>query len=365
MKFCYEDMKSEDSHIKPNINFIIYLNAISAVAVVTLHTNACFWEFSRNRWWITANVIECVLYFAVPVFLMISGATLINYREKYDTKTFFYKRIKKTVIPFIAWSLFGAIFYASSIGGGVTDTAFMEKPLEYLIDGILHTKFVGIYGFFIGLFTLYLMIPLFAAVEEAEKKRVFIYLVSLGFVLNFLFPFLDRVLPGTLFSGVIRLDIGNGNGYLWYALTGYLLTHFEVSKKERYVIYLLGAAGLLLHIGGTWRLSFEAGEVVKTYKGYGNVPCMLYSVAIFCLAKQLFAQPVRLAFFHRLILLLGRYSFAIYLLHWFMIKVLRYYFPINVHAIIYRLGTPLVIIPICILIAWGLRKVPLLRQIVP
>ena len=86
-------------------NYITYLSVLGAIAVVYLHANGCYWSFSRERYWITANVIESIFYFAVPVFFMITGATLLDYTKRCDTKTFFTRRLKKTVIPFV---FFGA-----------------------------------------------------------------------------------------------------------------------------------------------------------------------------------------------------------------------------------------------------------------
>lgn len=87
-------------------NYISILNVFATVSVVFLHTNGVFWIFSKERYWITANVIESIFYFAVPIFFMISGTTLIDYRERYNTKEFFLRRIKKTLIPYIGWSAF-------------------------------------------------------------------------------------------------------------------------------------------------------------------------------------------------------------------------------------------------------------------
>ena len=70
-------------------DYIDYLSVISAFAVVMLHLNSCFWDFSYERYWITANFIECVMYFVVPVFLMISGATLMDYSKKYSRYSVF------------------------------------------------------------------------------------------------------------------------------------------------------------------------------------------------------------------------------------------------------------------------------------
>lgn len=65
--------------------YIQILGVIACLAVVAMHVNGCFWQFSYDRYWITANIIECICYFAVPIFFMISGATLLNYRKRYTT----------------------------------------------------------------------------------------------------------------------------------------------------------------------------------------------------------------------------------------------------------------------------------------
>lgn len=65
--------------------YIQILGVLSCLAVVVLHTNGCFWDFSYERYWLTANLIENLCYFAVPIFFMISGATLMDYRKRYST----------------------------------------------------------------------------------------------------------------------------------------------------------------------------------------------------------------------------------------------------------------------------------------
>ena len=85
-------------------------SVVSAIAVVFLHVNNCFWQFSTGRYWFTANIIESVFYFAVPIFFMISGAMLIDFNKRYGLKKYFNKRITKTVIPYIVWSFIGLAF---------------------------------------------------------------------------------------------------------------------------------------------------------------------------------------------------------------------------------------------------------------
>ena len=92
-------------------NFITVLSVLSAFAVIALHANGVFWRFNAEAaWWRSANVIESAFYFAVPVFFMISGATLIDYRDRYDTRAYAKKRAQKTLLPFLAWTALGTVY---------------------------------------------------------------------------------------------------------------------------------------------------------------------------------------------------------------------------------------------------------------
>lgn len=75
--------------MREKTDYITFLSVISAIAVVFLHVDAAFWEYSTDAYWASANFIESIFYFAVPVFFMISGAMLVDYKERYSTKEFF------------------------------------------------------------------------------------------------------------------------------------------------------------------------------------------------------------------------------------------------------------------------------------
>ena len=89
---------AEMTNKKSRIKYISVLNALACFAVVMLHSNGAFWTYSTDSYWISADFIESFMYFAVPVFFMISGTTLIDYRDKYSTREYFKKRIEKTLI---------------------------------------------------------------------------------------------------------------------------------------------------------------------------------------------------------------------------------------------------------------------------
>ena len=72
--------------------YIDILNILSCFAVVVLHCSGGVFYYQKTRLWFIYMFLQTVAHFAVPVFFMLTGANLLDYRKKYDTKTFFIKR---------------------------------------------------------------------------------------------------------------------------------------------------------------------------------------------------------------------------------------------------------------------------------
>ena len=209
---------------KEDTGYITLLSVISAVAVVIIHVNSdCFGNLgSDNRYWFGANIIECIVYFAVPIFFMISGATLIDYRERYSTKEYFIKRIKKTVIPFIVWSIVGLLY-----------NIFVSKDninLGYII-GIFFCP-TGVYWFFAPLFTIYLIIPILACIPKEKRNKIFFYGAFLSFFANGLVPFIQN----NLYFFPFKMVFSVGNDYTFYVLAGYILRNLRLSRKKEILV---------------------------------------------------------------------------------------------------------------------------------
>lgn len=338
--------------------YISLASVISAFAVVMLHTNGCFWTFSTERYWLTATIIETVMYFAVPVFFMISGATLIDYRERYTTKQFFAKRIEKTVIPFLVWSAVGVVYLCLK---GAMKFELSWAFVKTVLLGIANSKIISIYWFFISLFTVYLCIPLFASVAKEIREKVFVYVVAVAFIFNWMIPFLCQVFE---ISYTSRIGVPVALDYLMYVLLGYLLHNKELRPIHKGVVYALGLGGLAMHMVGTYILSMEAGYVVQLFKGYTKVPCLLYSVAVFVLMKDI-GEKIEDGRIIKFVEMVGSYTFSIYLMHYYVMDIMVHLFDINVTSILYRVGAPFVIFAICIGLTWCVRKIPVLRKIVP
>lgn len=241
------------------IEYIDLANVIATFAVVFLHANSCFWDFSKERYWITADVIESVFIFAVPLFFMISSVTLIDYQKRYDTKTYFRKRFAKAVIPFLFWTLFALVFDIVVL----KTISISDLSLELLYNGFVNNRFCGYYWFFTPLFIIYSCVPLFASIEESKRIKIFEYLFIVGFIFNGTIPFvinafhLDLVWPVSIY--VV-------SGYSIFTIMGYLIHKIDFTPNQRCIIYFVGLAGLLMHFGGTYYESYALNGVSMIYK---------------------------------------------------------------------------------------------------
>lgn len=263
------------------INYLSLASIISSFAVVMLHTNEVFGIYSQEPYWIIANIIESVMYFAVPVFFMISGVTLIDYRERYTTKQYIMKRVQKTFIPFVFWSIVG-IVYLSIIGQWEIDLSI--DGVITAINSIFNINILSIFWFFGPLFGIYLSIPFISSVAKEVRIRSFNYIILVTFIFNSFIPFVCKIF-NIAYAGNIIVPVGSG--YIIYVLLGYILHNVRIEKRQKLCIYVLAIVGVLLHIIGTQYLSFQAGTIIQTYKGYLNVPCIMYSMGVFLFFKDI------------------------------------------------------------------------------
>lgn len=340
------------------LQFVNLSSVCSALAVVYLHANSCFWNFSTTaRYWKTANFIGCFFYFAVPVFFMISGATLIDYNKRYDIKTYFKKRINKTLIPYLVWSFF-ALFFRYYYLHSLVKSDF---NLRFIVNELLTGSSCEVYWFFIPLFCLYLAIPFISEVPAFKRKKLFIYVIFIQFIFGILFSFFN-----VTFNLQLQFDfISVSNSYLIFLFLGYLLVHYEIQPTKRYIVYFLGVIGLCLHLFGTYYTSIQAGKIIRTFTGYYNLPGFLWSISIFVFFKYAGQKIMQNRIINKIINKIKNYTFSLYLLHWYILQILLKEFSINETSIIYRMTAPFIALGITIIVTKLIRKIPIINKILP
>ena len=292
---------------KSKSNYYSLASVVSALAVVFLHVNSCYWDFSATEfYWKTSIIIRAVFYFAVPVFFMMTGATLLDFNERYSIKEFFIKRIYKTLIPFIAWSFIGVLFRLIYI----KNLNISDINISFIINCLIGGKgAVDVLWYFPTLFSVYLVIPVFAAIPKERKISIFKYIITISFILNCLMPFLNNL---------FKLNIANpvpiviGIQYLLYIFLGYVISNTNQSKKQRIIIYIFALFSLILHIYGPYQASMNANKLIRVYDEYNGLPTVLYSVGIFVLFKYFGSYLMKNNYIEKFINVCSRYTFGVF-----------------------------------------------------
>ena len=323
-------------------NYITFISVISAFSVVLIHVNSYF-SFSYSPRWAIANIARAILTYAVPVFFMISGVTLIDYRKRYDTKTYLKKRFTRTVIPFLFWGIMAILMHRFWLHDLPLEA---YQPFE-IVNRLINAMFIPVFWFFIPLFILYLTIPILGAIDEQKRRQVFRYIILVSLVFNFIIPAILNLAKIPIESPIKFTT--TSCAAIFYAVVGYYIHTYEISKKARTAIYIFGIIGVLATIIGTHILSYNAGELTGFMTDYDLITYAAYSPAVFLFMKSFFSKHFtsKKSKVARLANFFSRYTFPLYLTHWFPIVFLSIWTG-NAHN---QWWYALVMTPLCVIIA--------------
>lgn len=329
-------------------DYIDVLAAIGCLAVVALHVNGVFWDYSLCQHWWLANLIESACYFGAPVFFMISGCTLIDYRERYCTLDFFRKRFCRVVVPFLFWSFVATI----TVGGGCS------CGVRRFVSSVINGSAMPVYWFFIQLFGCYLSFPILGAIQN--RRRIYSYMIVYSFLSISCLGFIGKCLGHPVFE---LLANPLGGGVMILVLLGYWIGHFEIKKSHRIIIYCMGIIGLLSHLIGTAILTDGSQGVCKLFKGYANWPCVFYATSIFTLIRYFdWEKHVALLLFFRFV---RESSYGIYLTHAFLVYHILPSFGLDGNNMAYRLLGPVAIVVGLSIVLPLIKRIPCVKFILP
>lgn len=358
------DLQAAEEINKPGKSRVLYfdvLNIISCIAVVIMHVNSSYWSFSTAKRWIVFLFIDCMFYFAVPVFYMLSGATLMDYRERYSTKAYLKKRFSKTLIPFLFWSVFSIIWSTLIIKDLAPASDYLN--VKSFINTIVNTKDpTQIYWFFIPLFAIYLLIPILSLIPKQKRSKAFLYLGIYGIITVSILPLAFDIF-GLEYNNTIGLSFAGGN--IIFTLAGYYFANNKLSKKQRLIIYIAGICGVALRFFGTAYLSYKDGSVNSMFGGYTNITGVLFGISVFVWFQYRDWSFLEKPKVYKIVRSLSAASFGVYLIHFLIIRLC--FNQLGFDSVSWKwhiVGVPIVYLG-SLIIVLILKRIPVLKKIVP
>lgn len=335
-------------------NYISILNVLACIGVVILHTFETGYTSDAN--FVFEVLIRAIAYCAVPVFFMITGATLIDYRERYDTKTFFKKRLLKVIIPLIIWSIIYFIINFFKGKFSINDLSF-----KFVFEYFFLVKTNPIFWFFVVIIGIYLAIPVISLIPQESRRKAFLYIIIITFVFN-------QFLPDLLYHLNLNYNYDlkfplTYSGWISFIFIGYYIDKYEIVKKHRVIIYVLGIIGFLTMVVPTIFISYHKNESCSWFDEYYDAPCVLYSASVFLFFKSKINNNQIVTKIMPFFNFVAPTTLGIYVLHIAIRDFLRHFYTYSYFGM--NLVLTLSILTICFIVVKIVQKIPGLRHIFP
>lgn len=287
--------------MRERVLFFDLLRCVAAVAVIAIHVLAPYRELLGTipfSHWATAVSINSVTRWAVPVFILITGALMLSDTRPFAASYYIKRRLGKVLLPFVVWSLFYAYLSGWSASG-----FDVQQVQDVLAHSPQHATYYHL-GFFYYFIPLYVLIPIFHWLVMQGQDRVLYAYTSVWLITTALY------LLGI--DGIWSHELWLYSGYL---PLGYLLFHrFPDTGKTVLWVSLLGLAALALTATMLISNSLEAGQYsVGRWLSYKTLNVVLAATMVFALCRYVAAKLP--SGWWRTIGLVSRHSLGIYLLH--------------------------------------------------
>lgn len=254
------------------------LKLAAICGVIVLHVSApALVPFQETpRWWV-GNLYDSLTRWCVPLFVMVSGALVLPSADKLPIARFLATRVRKILLPFVAWSAIYFLYRIHVKGHALAYPAFFEallaEPVYY------HLWFVYM------LLALYLFAPVMSALLNNALRSHVWYLIALWFLWASVLPLVDWPLRFSLYY-MPDLDDYSPLKLGGFFLLGHAMRHWRIRSAGALVLLAaIFAAGAAATILGTYFTSRAAGEFQPFFYKYFSATVVAMAVSLFLLIK--------------------------------------------------------------------------------
>lgn len=339
---------------RTRVAFLDLLRIIACFFVIINHTNAkIFSETELCGTWFASVGYFFLSKAAVPVFLMITGYTMLDRQDSY----------RKTLGRFIRYGitllLFSGVYYVANYLSGLSH----ELSLKGFLMSVIGEPITKAYWYLYTYLGIVLMMPFIQKLALAmEKKDFHVYFLCSGLFLS-VWPVLAHYVPEFAITEHFTLPIFNS--YLCMLLLGcYVKRYCPPSKKWRYICLVIWLATSLINVlltygdylrfGGKSYLFFDSRDLLPIIAGGA---CFFYAVSTVRIGGG----------FEKIIRWLSPLTFGIYLLSDLLINRLQGVYAamlgVGLHPMIAIVAYEVLIFGVGAGITAILKKIPVIKAV--
>lgn len=306
--------------------------------------------------WFTMNTYNAFSAVSVPLFVMLSGALLLQPNKIESIRGFLKKRAVRLGLPFIFW---GTIYFlwrffinnealsASSIVQGIVTGPYYHFWFLYMLAG------------------LYLITPVLRVLTAHAERRILRYFLIVIVVGTSVVPLLALI---SNYS--IELKLFAITGWIGYFMLGYYTLSTHVKSSILYVTYFSGTVGTV--VGMYVATALVSGRTGLFFVDYLSATVVLASASLFILLLKVSPNTISLRYplGSKVLHFIGSSTLAIYLFHVIILESLQkgfLGFQISLNTMNPIIEVPLITMVtffITVGIIWLLKRIPQMEKLI-
>lgn len=324
------------------------IRILALLMIVMVHVSAymvIFFPNTGNIEWTVGNIFNGISRAGVPMFVLLSGALILNEDKPFDTKRFYKKNLLTMIVLSIGWIVTYGLFYAVLLP---VMQGMPVEPMNFL--GFL-THFKGSeyphLWYMLMVVGMYLMIPVLRLFVKRENKKYIVGIIVAAVIVQFGARTADffTVNSSMAVSAFIsKLHLEPLTGFIGYLLIGWYLNEYTLKKRSRIALYALGAAVLVI----STLVVYSSIDEIPTIRDYMyselSLMALVYGVALFVFIQSVCGEKRTT---NRLLAQTSDCTFGVYLFH---VAVLEIFVKLILPYESFGLGKPLAYIMILYLV---------------
>lgn len=296
-----------------------YIRAIACFAIIILHTVHAsvllYGDRLTQTQYLISRVIENCMMWAVPCFLMVTGALLLNKEKEITYRKLFQKYILR---------IFTALAITCMILR-IVDAALEGESfgIYIILDGAkkLFTGSSWAYLWYLYLLIgLYLFLPFYKKIVQNSKDFELKYLVCLYVLFLSLLPILQ------IWEINCGFYITTASIYPLFLFCGYMLHKKVICLGKVISVFLIVCTTGAIIIFTIIRWKYDIAKI-DILLGYASIFVIIQSAGIFSVFEHNVGNGLLLI--KKILLTVDECSFGIYLIHMILVKILLSHMEVN------------------------------------
>lgn len=298
--------------VKPRYDFIDVLRIVACFFVIVTHTTGFVFleETNPTATWFAAITWFFISKWSVPVFVMISGYTMLDRQDSYKKS---FQRVWRMILVLCIFSL-GYYMFQWLIGDRVT-----IGVIDFFLS-VLHNPLSLAYWYIYMYIGLLIMMPFLQKLVSVLDKRDCEVIIGLSLLINGVWPILEHWCPEL--TATELFDFALFDSYVGMLMIGYYIKKYVVASKKLNVLATIGfVACVAFSVLMTYHeYILKGGNDYLVYDPCVYLPIILEGACVFYLASNISLNGIWL----KIIKIVAGCTFGIFLISDFIMGVTQF-----------------------------------------